>query len=407
MGQPPGKPLVIGISSRALLDLEKEDAVFQANLNVSRAVAVQKFIDYQREHQDEIIPKGVAFPLVRALLKLNETLSGQGLERVIEVVIISRNHPDCGLRILSSLAHHGLEVGQAAFTGGVPVLPELRMFNVDLFLSYEEQDVIDAGKAGISAAKIFGGPKDLLAEDAAPLLAFDGDSTIFSNESDLAYDRGKMREFALFEQMNADKLMEAGPLAPFFCALGALHAAGPIDNPPFRMVLVTSRNFHLMRRPMETLRGWGIQLDKSYAIGRMSKQKVLKDLNALMFFDNDAKHCAETAECTPTAHVLGSGLPTSVKRADVETNRKNSFILICRSYLKVKNGGTLTDFEQWFEKRVASKPDDTVTEFLREFETSAKETPVGHERPAKDAKNAKSAQLFDFLEDLSRKHFLS
>jgi hypothetical protein len=160
---------------------------------------------------------------------------------------------------------------------------------------------------------------------------------------------------------------------------------------------------------METLRGWGIQLDKSYAIGRMSKQKVLKDLNALMFFDNDAKHCAETAECTPTAHVLGSGAPAKVKGADVDAgmNRKNSFILICRSYLKVKNSGTVAEFEQWFDKRVDGKPDEKVMAFLNEFEKSAMETPVGHERPAKDAKNTKSAQLFDFLEDLSRKHFLS
>jgi 5'-nucleotidase len=68
------KPLVIGISSRAVLDLEAENAVYEKHLKESRAAAIEAFIKYQQEHRDEIIPRGVAFPLVKALLDLNKDL---------------------------------------------------------------------------------------------------------------------------------------------------------------------------------------------------------------------------------------------------------------------------------------------------------------------------------------------
>ena len=148
-----GKPLVIGLSSRALLNLEKEDLVYRED-------GVQAFIDYQREHQNELIPKGVAFPPVKSLLELNKVFKRES-GPAIQVVIIFRNHPDCGVRILRSLGEYGLDIPRAAFTGGEAVISELRMFNVDLFLSYEESDVIEALKAGVSSAQIFGGPEEL------------------------------------------------------------------------------------------------------------------------------------------------------------------------------------------------------------------------------------------------------
>jgi hypothetical protein len=87
------------------------------------------------------------------------------------------------------------------------------------------------------------------ASRGTPLLAFDRDSTIFSDESDQAYVRGEMEEFTRFEESNAGTPLKGGPMARFFRALGAIHDAGPIDNPPIKMALVTSRNSHLMGRP--------------------------------------------------------------------------------------------------------------------------------------------------------------
>lgn len=57
--------LVVGISSRALFDLEYENTVYEEQ-------GLQAYLDYQREHEQEILKPGTAFPLIRALHKLND-----------------------------------------------------------------------------------------------------------------------------------------------------------------------------------------------------------------------------------------------------------------------------------------------------------------------------------------------
>lgn len=49
--------LVIGISSRALFDLHREDEIFQRE-------GLAAYSAYQREHEHEMLPPGTAFPLV-------------------------------------------------------------------------------------------------------------------------------------------------------------------------------------------------------------------------------------------------------------------------------------------------------------------------------------------------------
>ena len=56
--------LVIGVSSRALFDLEAENAIFENE-------GLDAYCQYQREHEEDILQPGTAFPLVKALQKLN------------------------------------------------------------------------------------------------------------------------------------------------------------------------------------------------------------------------------------------------------------------------------------------------------------------------------------------------
>jgi len=99
--------LVIGISSRALFDLSREDEIFQTE-------GLAAYSAYQRQHEQEILPPGTAFPLVQALLRLNELTD----KRLVEVIIMSRNSPDTGLRIFNTIQHYGLDITRAALTGG-------------------------------------------------------------------------------------------------------------------------------------------------------------------------------------------------------------------------------------------------------------------------------------------------
>jgi len=136
MAWSPEDSLVIGISSRALFRLDEEDRIYNDQGTLA-------FIEYERSHEADLPEPGVAFPLVEALLKLNDKLPTSG-QPAIEIVIISKNHPDCGIRIRRALRHYKLNIRRAVFTGGQQNLPYLKAFKVDLFLSKEEPAVKEA-----------------------------------------------------------------------------------------------------------------------------------------------------------------------------------------------------------------------------------------------------------------------
>jgi 5'-nucleotidase len=56
--------LVIGVSSRALFNLEKENEIFNSE-------GIEGFRKFQQENEDEPLEKGTAFYLVKSLLELN------------------------------------------------------------------------------------------------------------------------------------------------------------------------------------------------------------------------------------------------------------------------------------------------------------------------------------------------
>ena len=56
--------LVVAISSKALFDLEESNRVFEEQ-------GVTAYYRYQLEHENQILAPGIAFALVRKLLRLN------------------------------------------------------------------------------------------------------------------------------------------------------------------------------------------------------------------------------------------------------------------------------------------------------------------------------------------------
>ena len=88
------KPLVIGISSRALFDLEEANRIFEQE-------GVKAYAEYQLAHEWDILAPGPAFPLVKAFLNLNSLSEDD--RRTVEVIIMSRNTADTSLRIFRSI----------------------------------------------------------------------------------------------------------------------------------------------------------------------------------------------------------------------------------------------------------------------------------------------------------------
>ena len=195
-------PLVIGISSRALFDLEEENRIFEEQ-------GLAAYAEYQIKNEDKALKPGVGFELVRAFLRLNEH---DAERRLVEVIVMSRNSPDTSLRIFNSIEHYGLDITRAGLLSGAPVTPYLRAFKTDLFLSAYEPDVKEAIDNGIAAGTLLTG--HALAEPVRPVdqirIAFDGDAVLFGSEAERVYQQGGVSAFIEHEQEHAQ-----GPLRQF------------------------------------------------------------------------------------------------------------------------------------------------------------------------------------------------
>jgi 5'-nucleotidase len=339
-------------------------------------------------------------------LELNAVLRPDG-KPAIEVVIISKNHPACAIRINKSLQHHGIKVRRAVFTGGGDPLPHLKALKVGLFLSSEEAAVSAALAAGISAGLIHGGPEFKGELDGTPIIAFDGDAVLFSDQSDQAYKQGKMPGFRAFELENANVPLPPGPLKKFAMALERLRENYPIDSPPFRIALVTARDIEFCERPIRTLRDWGIRLDHATFCSDMSKAVELAALKPLIFFDDSMKNCDDASICAPTVRipVLQETLVlTMSSTGERNTARPERFLTVCKLYLRKGFGEHEQALRVWHDDKLAGLDDDTFDRLAGELERSAKGTPAGRQRRAAGPENEDFEKLIMFLENALRKH---
>jgi len=289
------KPLTIGISARALFDLEKENEIFEQE-------GVEAYRAYQREQEKELIEPGTAFHLISDLLSLNE-ISGDEEERLVDVVIMSRNSPDLSLRIFNSIEHYSLDVKQGVFSSGMPLHPYFASFGVDLFLSRSEADVIAAIANSIAAAVLYTPPEGFDPDDKQIRIALDGDAVIFSDEAEKIYKTEGLEAFIRHERENAKKPLPKGPFAKFLMTLSYLQSRNEIGPERLCLGLVTARSNATHERVIRTLREWGVHVDQAFFMGGMSKQKVLTSFKPHIFFDDQDIHGIPASEVAPSGKV--------------------------------------------------------------------------------------------------------
>lgn len=291
MGNHLGNKLVLAISSRALLDLRESHRIYESE-------GVEAYRQYQIEHEEEILAQGDAYPLVEKLLSLNGAL---GQSRV-EVILVSRNSADTGLRVFNSIQHYGLPISRAAFVGGRSPYPYLAAFGCHLFLSTHAEDVRSALDAGFAAATILsGGPRRAASNELR--FAFDGDAVLFSDDSERVYQSGGLEAFQAHEREAARQPLGGGPFKPFLAALNLLQREFPQEQCPIRTALVTARSAPAHERVIRTLREWNIRLDESLFLGGLEKAAFLEAFAADVFFDDQTGHCEKTREVVATGHV--------------------------------------------------------------------------------------------------------
>jgi 5'-nucleotidase len=288
--------LVIGISSQALFDLAEANAVYVGE-------GLESYRAYQRERENDVLAPGTGFPLVRALLDLNRHV--EPAERLVEVIVISRNDADSAMRVFNSIEAHGLDVTRGAFTNGGESWRYLGAFHCGLFLSSERADVAAALRDRFPAALLLGPPEGIGTDpDPGPVrIAFDGDAVLFSDEAQRVYDEGKLPAFYEHERRRADEPLPPGPFRPFLDALGRIQARFGAEDPPIRTALVTARDAPAHRRVITTLRSWKVRIDETFFLGGIAKVEVLRVLKPHIFFDDQTEHLEAAASAVPSGHV--------------------------------------------------------------------------------------------------------
>ncbi len=296
-------PLVVATTARALFDLEDSHGLFERS-------GIDAYADHQRQREDEVLEPGIAFPLVRKLLALNRDAPREAPH--VEVLLLSRNSSDTGLRIFNSIQHHGLDIRRATFTSGAPVWPYIKPFGAQLFLSANPESVRRALEAGIAAATILpaGTPEARVAGPRHDQLriAFDGDAVIFGDESERVSREHGVEAFGRHERERAREPLSGGPFRGFLDALHRLQAAFPAgEAAPIRTALVTARSAPAHERVIRTLREWDVRLDEALFLGGRDKGPFLEAFGADIFFD-DSTHNIDSAR----RHVAAGHVPHGV-----------------------------------------------------------------------------------------------
>lgn len=284
--------LTISISSRALFDLCESHQVYEEQ-------GIHAYADYQIAREDEPLAPGPAFNMIKKLLSLNQ---GQ-TQPVVEIILLSRNSADTGLRIFNSIAHYDLAMTRAAFTSGRSPFEYVQAFHSHLFLSADAVDVRKALEAGLASAMILPSQTQSVVESELRI-AFDGDSVIFSDESERIYQEQDINAFHQHEIDSAKLPLSGGPFKDFLARLADIQRLFPEDACKIRTALVTARSAPAHERVIRTLRSWNIRIDEALFLGGKDKGEFLRAFGADIFFDDHLKNCDSAREHVATGHVL-------------------------------------------------------------------------------------------------------
>lgn len=297
MGGNSERALTIGVASSALFDLTESDEVF-------REQGQEAYEAYQAEHLHDRLKPGIAFPFVKRLLSLNDLAPN-----LVEVIIMSRNSPTSGLRVMESIGGHGLAITSAVFRTGRSSTEFMDVFGMTLFLSANEADVKEAVENGLPAGRVLRSSGKDDENDDSLRIAFDFDGVLASDVSEKIY-RDDPDGYAEHERRHAKEPLPKGPLERFLAGINRIQGIedNKISKDPeyvrrVRVSLVTARNAPAHARAVRSLQEWGVKVDDAFFLGGFGKTGVLNKLKPHIFFDDQLKNL-ESAELTaPVVHV--------------------------------------------------------------------------------------------------------
>lgn len=303
--------LTIAVSSRSLFQLEEANLIFESEGQVP-------YDAYMRSTEDEILEPGVAFEMIRKFLNLNK-YAPEG-QRLVNVVLLSRNSPDAGIRVMQSVQKHGLDIERAVFTSGGNRFRSAKALGADLFLCASANDAKQSMENGLASGQIM--PRKILSNAGTNdfiRIAFDGDSVIFSNSADEVFREHGLKRFIEHEIENAHIPLNDGPFKKLLEKLSDLQKIfTSLECKPLGIALVTARGVQSHGRVLNTLRSWGITVDEMIFASGAAKGPLLAALEADFFFDDTGRHVDSASEHNISAarvHFGDGGIPEHVADA--------------------------------------------------------------------------------------------
>lgn len=288
--------LVVAVSSGAIFDMTEADTVFQKE-------GEEAYRKFHAEHVDVPMVPGVAFPFVKRLLSLNVLAHEKGLDEPIEVVVLSRNEPETGLRFFRSCAHYRLDISRGAFLRGGSPYPYISSFNACLFLSANREDVRDALMHGLPAGLVLPTKWKDDEDDKVLRVAFDFDGVLVDDEAEKVFKETQdLESFYAVEKKLASHPHNPGPLNPLFRKISQLQKIEALKG-AVRIAIVTARNAPSIERFITTLSSWGMTADETFFMGGIEKKRVLAVLKPHLFFDDQLANLEPSALEVPSVHI--------------------------------------------------------------------------------------------------------
>ncbi|XP_054131736.1 cytosolic 5'-nucleotidase 1A-like isoform X1 [Melozone crissalis] len=289
LGKDPSTALVIAVTTRAIFNLEEEHKLYLEK-------GKEEYTRHQQANQDKPLPPGTAFAFIQAVQYVNKKiLESSPAERdLFDILVLSNNSPESGVRIINSAKHYGLEISKFCFVSDEDSTQYLKSHGVKLFLSADRTDVCNALRRGVSAALVF--QQEVQAPSTPLRVAFDGDAVLFSDETDQIFQEQGLEGAVQYERAMEAVPIGEGPLKAFAMHLGKLRKKFGQGESPIRTYLVTARSGRDMGvRAIKTLREWGLPIDEAFFMDGAPKGPILAQIQPHIFFD-DGLHNIQGAQ---------------------------------------------------------------------------------------------------------------
>lgn len=299
--------LIIGVSTRALYELETENAIFERD-------GPKAYVDYMKVHQSVPPKPGAAFSFVKNILHLNKVFDDI---KPVQAVILSRCNPEAALRIANANQYYGLDFASTHFNEGKCPYQFGSDLNVSLHLSANREQVnLAFSKGQMAAYALPSTNQSIVQSDKSGLhVGFDFDGVIADDSSERMYEQLDQNLDAYFEyekEMRNEPL-PPGPLNGFFKKIMGLRDlerdryperfTGHERSNEIRVSIITARNGDALNRIYTSLESYGTGMpDGLNSLGPSPKSKTLSADLPNIFFDDQIRHF-EGVEDVACVHV--------------------------------------------------------------------------------------------------------